>query len=458
MIWSVARLGRRPFANAANVAFAKVIRATIVVPDDRAAEHHHEAQHERKRAGGSVTVEGAVVAAAAEVATPREIERARVLPGSTLQSAADCTKVLDELDADGPTLVMVPKAHLATLLGGTRPAAAAEAEQPQLRGTRAPAVGALPAGGATATADTDTAAGALAMTTTGGGDTALATLAADAPTTPFGALMRRRFAGLNDTRLLTDLPDYAAGAPTGQYGDAETGCAPGGRDGRLLAACNAGDAEAARALLLDAAAAGDADGDGDGDRNGDAGVAAQLPPHGGTPLHLAARGGGGGDEAAGLRVARVLLDEFGADPNARAFNGSTPLHWAAGAGHANAVALLLARGADPHARTFTWERSVFGKGSGQTAASWAAESGHETAIRPILERAPEVVVLDDERGATPRTLAEGSNSIDQETRQGMNALLRSVEEEEYVCVRLEVADMAHTAMPAPLSHCGVVID
>ena len=37
----------------------------------------------------------------------------------------------------------------------------------------------------------------------------------------------------SDDSSTRDLPDYAAGAPTGQYGDAETGCAPGGRDGRL---------------------------------------------------------------------------------------------------------------------------------------------------------------------------------------------------------------------------------
>ena len=91
---------------------------------------------------------------------------------------------------------------------------------------------------------------------------------------------------------------------------------------------------------------------------------------------------------------------------------------------------------------------MFGKGSGQTPASWAAESGHAAAIRPILARAPEVVVLDDERGATPRALARGSDSVGSEAaRAGMDALLRSVEEEEYVCVRLEVVDMAHAPMP-----------
>ena len=94
----------------ANVAFAKVIRATIVAPDERAAAAHRAAAHD----GGS---ENAAVVAAA---LPGELERARVLPGAALQDAADCTKVLDELDGGGrPTLVMVPKAHLATLLGGT---------------------------------------------------------------------------------------------------------------------------------------------------------------------------------------------------------------------------------------------------------------------------------------------------------------------------------------------------
>jgi len=40
--------------------------------------------------------------------------------------------------------------------------------------------------------------------------------------------------------------------------------------------------------------------------------------------------------------------------NAGAGNGSTPLHWAAGCGSPVAVDALLAHGADPHARSYTW--------------------------------------------------------------------------------------------------------
>jgi len=44
----------------------------------------------------------------------------------------------------------------------------------------------------------------------------------------------------------------------------------------------------------------------------------------------------------------------GADVNARAGNGSTPLHWAAGCGAAAAVAALLAAGADATIASYTW--------------------------------------------------------------------------------------------------------
>lgn len=50
---------------------------------------------------------------------------------------------------------------------------------------------------------------------------------------------------------------------------------------------------------------------------------------------------------------RQLIDA-GVDVNAAAANGSTALHWAAGAGNAGMVRLLLDCGADPYARSYTW--------------------------------------------------------------------------------------------------------
>jgi ankyrin repeat protein len=47
----------------------------------------------------------------------------------------------------------------------------------------------------------------------------------------------------------------------------------------------------------------------------------------------------------------TLLLEFGADPNQRGINDYTPLHMAVGERNAEAVAILLAAGADPRLRT-----------------------------------------------------------------------------------------------------------
>ena len=54
-------------------------------------------------------------------------------------------------------------------------------------------------------------------------------------------------------------------------------------------------------------------------------------------------------ETAGAADVRACL-LTGKDPNARDENGTTPLHTAAGEGHAAAMAALLAAGADPGAR------------------------------------------------------------------------------------------------------------
>lgn len=55
------------------------------------------------------------------------------------------------------------------------------------------------------------------------------------------------------------------------------------------------------------------------------------PRHGGTPLHLLC-GGAAGDDPPAPAAIRWLISR-GADVNAPAANGSTPLHWAAGKGY-----------------------------------------------------------------------------------------------------------------------------
>lgn len=64
-------------------------------------------------------------------------------------------------------------------------------------------------------------------------------------------------------------------------------------------------------------------------------------------------GGDGTGEGRPTTVMGALL-ALGADPNARAQNWSTPLHWAAGAGNLQQVRELLDAGADPTLRTCTW--------------------------------------------------------------------------------------------------------
>ncbi len=80
----------------------------------------------------------------------------------------------------------------------------------------------------------------------------------------------------------------------------------------------------------------------------EAGADARAPTtnSGATPLHLAASSAAGGAEMI------ALLADHGADVNARELSlGQTPLMFAAEAGEAEAVAELLARGADPSVTT-----------------------------------------------------------------------------------------------------------
>jgi hypothetical protein len=70
-------------------------------------------------------------------------------------------------------------------------------------------------------------------------------------------------------------------------------------------------------------------------------INAMHASEGGTPLLFAA--------VKGKAQAVRLLLEKGADPNARGDDGRTPLHWAARAGSVESVEYLLRAGADPRA-------------------------------------------------------------------------------------------------------------
>ncbi|KAL1504305.1 hypothetical protein AB1Y20_010712 [Prymnesium parvum] len=109
-----------------------------------------------------------------------------------------------------------------------------------------------------------------------------------------------------------------------------------------------------------------------------------------SPLHLAARSG----SAAAVRTAlRRGTDHV--DARARSNGDATPLHFAAGLGHCEAAAELLAAGASPHARAK----------DGVTALHVAAAGGHEDAVRLLLQHGANAAERND-NGHTPADLAE----------------------------------------------------
>jgi hypothetical protein len=154
-----------------------------------------------------------------------------------------------------------------------------------------------------------------------------------------------------------------------------------------------------------------------------------------TPLHaLVSSPTALGDvekvERAGFNRAVEAILNAGADIDARAANGSTPLHWAAGIGSEAAVSLLLSLGADARLTTYTWRRQVFGKGSGRTALHWAAESNHERVVAILAEACAETLGAADERGRTPSDVA-----AEEASAAALKALAKA-EEAAYVVLRL----------------------
>ena len=90
-----------------------------------------------------------------------------------------------------------------------------------------------------------------------------------------------------------------------------------------------------------------------------------------TPLHIAAHHND-------LVAIRTIFANQGAwrEPHKPGTNNATPLHWAAGCGHADAVTLLLQNGADVNAK------NIFGR----TPLDNAALHGHIAVVRLLLRK------------------------------------------------------------------------
>ncbi|XP_073956331.1 myosin binding subunit isoform X8 [Choristoneura fumiferana] len=94
-------------------------------------------------------------------------------------------------------------------------------------------------------------------------------------------------------------------------------------------------------------------------------VEVRDPKTGGTPLHVAAAKGY-------IDVAKMLLEECGAEPDCVDYEGWTPLHAAALWGQKEAAALLLKSGADPHLKNYSGQTCM--DLVDPTISSWLAEA------------------------------------------------------------------------------------
>jgi hypothetical protein len=139
----------------------------------------------------------------------------------------------------------------------------------------------------------------------------------------------------------------------------------------------------------------------------------------------------------------LLLIERGANINATGDGGNTALHWTAVQGHEEVVALLLEKGAhantrDNYGRTPLMLACVNGhlgvvkvlvqhmggqgladrsNASGRTVLHFAACLGHEEVVRCLLLAGADPTITEN-RGRTPRALAEQIDDYSETTREG----------------------------------------
>lgn len=174
-------------------------------------------------------------------------------------------------------------------------------------------------------------------------------------------------------------------------------------------------------------------------------LASRQPASGATALHQLAAGAAAG-EAGAFESGLQLLLSHGLGVDCRAGNGSTPLHWAAGADGAEACRALLRAGADVFAVTYTWNRQIFGKGSGRSPLHWAAEAGAAGAAAVLLEASAGAGAgTPDERGLLAAEVAAGEGHSDLSER------LRAAAGQRFVVLEIEklaAHASAHTTAPA----------
>jgi len=128
-------------------------------------------------------------------------------------------------------------------------------------------------------------------------------------------------------------------------------------------------------------------------------------------IHKAARDGD-------VATVKALLEANPNLVNAKGSNDKTPLHYAAAAGHADVVALLLAYKADVHARDYSevdWDDTdAEGRPAhvpDKTPLHIAAEEGQKDIVELLLANKANVNAVDD-RIETPRLAADRTGHKD----------------------------------------------